>query len=67
MKRFALGALIASALLSACASPDQMGGVMTSRMETSGLLDVTPVSYAPAVVGARPDNDDMRFSFRAIE
>lgn len=60
MTRYSLVAVAAVSLLGACSAPG-----VTSRMDTSDTLYSgfeTSDAYTPEVVGARADNDFMRFS-----
>lgn len=60
MTRISLAALGAAMFLGACTPPD-----ITSRMDTRDTLYSgfeTPDDYTPEIVGARADNDFMRFS-----
>lgn len=60
MTRFGLTALAAAMVLGACTPPD-----ITSRMDNADTLYSgfdSADSYTPRPVGARADNDFMRFS-----
>ncbi|QEE36631.1 hypothetical protein FTO60_13445 [Octadecabacter sp. SW4] len=61
MTRFAIAALVAVTTLGACSAP-QSG--FTARMDTQSMMNIG--GFSPAVIGARPDNDDMRYSTRGL-
>ncbi|WP_377508530.1 hypothetical protein [Octadecabacter sp. R77987] len=61
MTRFAITALVAVTTLGACSA--QNSGY-TSRMDTQSMMDIG--GFSPDVIGARPDNDDMRYSTRGL-
>lgn len=60
MKRYSLLAIGAAMALGACTPPE-----ITSRMDSRDTLYSgfeSPQSYTPEVIGARAENDMMRFS-----
>ena len=64
MKRIQLAALGAAMMLGACTPPE-----ITSRMDSADTLYSgfeTADSYTPRPVGARADNDMMRFSTMSL-
>jgi hypothetical protein len=64
MTRIHLAALGAAMLLGACAPPE-----ITSRMDSTDTLYSsfeTADSYTPRPIGARADNDMMRFSTMSL-
>jgi len=64
MKRLICVAVLAAASLTACAAPE-----VPSRMATDGrFFDrfETPDAYMPQVIGARAENDFMRFSTMSV-
>lgn len=64
MKRISIAALVAVSVLGACATPELPGRMATGDMTSTG--PVWDESYTPEVVGARAENDFMRFSTMSI-